>query len=123
MSVPLCQKGQDILKLKKDRRLKDSDLVFPGPFGGLLSDVGVNKVLHGMPAVARLDAEALGKSRSTAGRPVHGATVQGMRSVARSWAARKPNLHPSSQNSRWRTSTRTRWRRPISEIACLSGEI
>jgi integrase len=92
--VPLCQEAQDILELMRDRRLKDSDLVFPGPYGGVLSDVGVNKVLHGLPTVIGLDDEAT-KSGARAGRrAAHGATVHGMRSAARSWAAAQTEFAP-----------------------------
>jgi len=92
--VPLCQEAQDILTLMRDRRLRNSDLVFPGPYGGVLSDVGVNKVLHGLSTVARLDDEST-KSGARAGRrPVHGATVHGMRSAARSWAAAQTEFAP-----------------------------
>jgi integrase len=91
--VPLCQEAQDILTLMRDRRPKDSDLVFPGPYG-VLSDVGLNKVLHGLPTVARLDDESI-KSGARAGRrSAQGATVHGMRSAARSWAAAQTEFAP-----------------------------
>ena len=70
--------------------------MFPGVTGGVLSDVGLNKVLHLLPTVARLDAEAQLKAISiaNAGRKLLGATVHGMRSSARSWAAAQTEFAP-----------------------------
>lgn len=69
-------------------------LVFPGVSGGVLSDVGLNKVLHQLPTVGALDAEAQRKAGVTAGRKAKGATVHGMRSSARSWAAAQTDFAP-----------------------------
>jgi len=69
------------------KRTTGEGLVFPGASGSVLSDVGLNKVLHQLPTVSALDAEAQRKAGVTAGRKAHGATVHGMRSSARSWAA------------------------------------
>jgi integrase len=93
--VPLSLEAQNILMLMRDRRVKDSDLVFPGSYGGVLSDVGVNKAFHRLPTIMRLDEEAARKSETRAEqRLVHGATVHGMRSAARSWAASQTEIAP-----------------------------
>lgn len=93
--VPLNQEAAEILDVMKKRRTK-SDLVFPGASGGILSDVGLNKVLHSLPTVARLDSEASAKSDHSrkARDRVRGATVHGMRSSARSWAAAQTEFAP-----------------------------
>jgi len=93
--VPLCNEAQEILVLMRKRRLKGSDLVFPGQSGGVLSDVGVNKVLHGLSTVTRLDEDTQLNLTTGAGRRApHGATVHGMRSAARSWAAAQTEFAP-----------------------------
>jgi hypothetical protein len=69
--------------------------VFPGQSGGVLSDVGVNKVLHGLSTVTRLDEDTQLNVTTGAGRRApHGATVHGMRSAARSWAAAQTEFAP-----------------------------
>jgi integrase len=98
--VPLSDEAREIMEMMRGRRRVDSDLVFPGPRGGRLSDVGINKALHRLPTIARLDDAATLKlranARTAAGREgfAHGATVHGMRSTARSWAAAKTDFHP-----------------------------
>ncbi len=98
--VPLSDEAIEILRVMETRRRKDTDFVFPGERGGLVSDVGVNKVLHDLPTVVKLDDVATSKLRvglgPTAGDDVtaHGATVHGMRSTARSWAAAKTPFLP-----------------------------
>ncbi len=90
--VPLCDEAMEILGVMAKRKRKDTDRIFPGDRGGLLCDVGINKVLHGLPTVAKLDAAATRTFRSNAGpgcgedAHAHGATVHGMRASARSWA-------------------------------------
>lgn len=44
--VPLNTEALAILATMKERKHPDSDRVFAGPTGGLLSDVAINKVLH-----------------------------------------------------------------------------
>ena len=96
--VPLCEEAREILTEMRKRRHKDSSAVFPGAKGGLLSDVGINKVLHTLGTVKRLDAVATEKLRANlpaAEREdafAHGATVHGFRSSARSWGAAKTNF-------------------------------
>jgi integrase len=64
--VPLCDEAMQILTTMEDWRREDSESVFPGLRGGLLSDVAVNKTLHAIaPAV----------------------TVHGFRSSFRQWGA------------------------------------
>lgn len=98
--VPLCSEAVEILEVMKTRKQKDNDAVFPGTFGGLLSDVAVNDVLHALPTVVKLDEEATAKVRLNARTKeereatAHGATVHGFRSTARSWAAAKTNFQP-----------------------------
>jgi integrase len=46
--VPLCAEAMEILAKMMDWRQEGSDRVFPGARGGLLSDVAVNKTLHGI---------------------------------------------------------------------------
>lgn len=96
--IPLCAEALEILKVMRARN-PDSEAVFPGAFGGLLSDVAVNEVLHSLPTVKRLDAEATAKARLNARADdsevvLHGATVHGFRSTARSWGAAKTNFPP-----------------------------
>jgi integrase len=94
--VPLCQGARAVLAIMRKRRRPDSDLVFPGAAGGILSDVGLNKVLHSLPSVVCLDAQAMiSTGNARAGRKSkRGATVHGMRSAARSWAAAQTEFAP-----------------------------
>lgn len=93
--VPLNQEALEILGAMKKRRT-NSDFVFPGSTGGILSDVGLNKVLHSLPTIARLDSEAAARCEHSgeARKRVRGATVHGMRSSARSWAAAQTEFAP-----------------------------
>ncbi|WP_077145386.1 site-specific integrase [Sphingopyxis sp. KK2] len=51
-AVPLCGEAVDILTFMADRKHPDTDRIFPGAEGGLLSDVAINKQLHAaMPGV------------------------------------------------------------------------
>jgi integrase len=64
--VPLSEEAMEILTKMQQWRLENSDRVFPGARGGLLSDVAVNKTLHAIaPNV----------------------TVHGFRSSFRDWGA------------------------------------
>lgn len=90
--VPLSDEALEVLTEMKARRRTDTDRVFPGRQGGLLCDTGINKVLHGLPTIIRLDAVARASSAAVArvkdrSSPRPGATVHGMRAAARSWAA------------------------------------
>lgn len=64
--VPLSDDALAILTTMKPRKVEGSDLVFPGPNGGLLSDVAVNKTLHAI---------------------LSDVTVHGFRSSFRQWGA------------------------------------
>ncbi len=44
--VPLCDEAVAILKTMLQWRMNDSEWVFPGARGGLISDVALNKTLH-----------------------------------------------------------------------------
>lgn len=66
--VPLC--ADAITLLKSMPRFEDNDLVFPGPRGGVLSDVSVTKPLRAMGLKA---------------------TVHGFRSTFRDWCAETTN--------------------------------
>jgi integrase len=96
--VPLCEESRAILAEMSNRRHEDSLAIFPGERGGLLSDVGINKVLHNLATVRRLDAAATEKLRANLpaaerkDAACHGATVHGFRSSARSWGAAKSNF-------------------------------
>lgn len=85
---PLCSEAVEILKIMR-ARYPDSDRVFPGDRGGRISDMAINKTLHSLPTVRRLDADATGKAQLEAGvdAKAHGATVHGFRSSAESWGA------------------------------------
>jgi integrase len=91
--VPLCDEALEILSVMRTRRRNDTDHVFPGRDGGLLSDTGVNKVLHALPTVVVLDQRAallepsMVQSSDKPHRKPKGATVHGMRASARSWGA------------------------------------
>jgi hypothetical protein len=61
--VPLNEEAMEILEAMGKRRVK-SDLVFPGATGGILWDVGLNKPLHNLPTVSRLDVEPRAKADS-----------------------------------------------------------
>lgn len=101
--VPLCEEAQSILVEMKTRRHRDSSAIFPGAKGGLISDVGINKVLHSLPTVKRLDAAATERLRSNLPPEkredafAHGATVHGFRSSARSWGAAMSTFEPYVQ--------------------------
>ena len=72
--VPLCDEAMQILSKMKEWRLDDSERVFRGERGGLLSDVAVNKTLHSIaPDV----------------------TVHGFRSSFRMWGA-ETTAYPSA---------------------------
>lgn len=45
-AVPLCDEAIEILKIMLQWRMNESELIFPGGRGGLISDVAVNKTLH-----------------------------------------------------------------------------
>jgi integrase len=91
--VPLSDEACEIIATVR-KRTTGKGLVFPGASGGVLSDVGLNKVLHLLPTVRALDAEAQRKAGLEAGRKAKGATVHGMRSSARSWAAAQTDFAP-----------------------------
>lgn len=96
--VPLCAEAREILTEMRKRRRPDTPAVFPGAMGGLISDVGINKVLHSLKTVKRLDAVATIQLRANLPPPkrndalAHGVTVHGFRSSARSWGAAKTNF-------------------------------
>ncbi|SUS03281.1 Integrase [uncultured Defluviicoccus sp.] len=98
--VPLCVEAREILETMDKRRHKDSDAIFPGLHGGLISDVAINKVLHGLESVKRLDAAATERLRVNLCPKdrddvfAHGATVHGFRATARSWGAAKTSFPP-----------------------------
>lgn len=72
--VPLSDEALAIAHTMKSRRVDGSDLVFPGPAGGPLSDVAINKTLHAiLPSV----------------------TVHGFRSSFRQWGA-EMTAYPSA---------------------------
>jgi integrase len=51
-SVPLCAEAIQILKAMAERKHPDTNRIFPGATGGLLSDVAINKSLHAaMPGI------------------------------------------------------------------------
>ncbi len=79
---------------ERERLHQDSDLVFPGPGGGVPSDVGLNKVLHRLPTIIRLDGEIVGAAKRAGRASGKGATIRGMRSSARSWAAAQTEFAP-----------------------------
>lgn len=67
-SVPLCGEAVAILQARQERgNAKAPEMVFPGPSGGLLSDVAVNKSLALAAKSAGLDAHitAHGTARSS----------------------------------------------------------
>jgi integrase len=99
--VPLSTEACEIIATMR-KRTAGQGFVFPGASGGVLSDVGLNKVLHHLPTVRVLDVEAQRKVGLTTGRKAKGATVHGMR---------------SSLNWPSRTSTRIALRRPTSATA------
>ena len=72
--VPLCEEAIQILSKMREWRMDDSERVFAGSRGGLLSDVAVNKMLHNVaPDV----------------------TVHGFRSSFRDWGA-ETTAYPSA---------------------------
>jgi integrase len=46
--VPLCDEAMEILEKMRGWRIGDSERVFSGERGGLLSDVAINKTIHGI---------------------------------------------------------------------------
>jgi integrase len=46
--VPLCDEAAEIAEKMRGRRIGDSERVFSGERGGLLSDVSINKILRGI---------------------------------------------------------------------------
>ncbi len=98
--VPLCDEAREILETMRTRKHQDSSAIFPGAQGGLISDVAINKILHGLKTVKLLDAAATERLRANL--PVderedvfaRGVTVHGFRSSARSWAAAKTKFDP-----------------------------
>lgn len=96
--VPLCEEAREILEVMRPRKHKDSDAIFPGARGGLISDVAINKTLHRLNTVKPLDEAATEQLRSNlpaAQREnafAHGVTVHGFRSSARSWGAATTNF-------------------------------
>lgn len=91
--VPLSEEACEIIAAMR-KRTPRTGLVFPGASGRVLSDVGLNKVLHHLPTVRGLDAEAANKAGVVRARKPLGATVHGMRSTARSWAAAQTEFAP-----------------------------
>lgn len=91
--VPICEEAREILAEMAKRRRTDTTSVFPGGHGGLISDVAINKALHSLPTVQRLDEEATARLRSNLPPDERddafatGVTVHGFRSSARSWGA------------------------------------
>ncbi len=72
--VPLCDEAMQVLAKMQEWRMGDAERVFSGERGGLLSDVAVNKTLHGIaPDV----------------------TVHGFRSSFRMWGA-ETTAYPSA---------------------------
>lgn len=69
--VPLSDEALAVLKVMAGRKHPDTDRVFPGALGGLISDVAINKTLHGIMA---------------------GVTAHGFRSSFRQWGAEKTNF-------------------------------
>jgi integrase len=69
--VPLCAEAVEVLKFAKEWKRVNSDRVFPGARGGLLSDVAVNKALHAIAPDA---------------------TVHGFRSAFRDWGAEQTSF-------------------------------
>lgn len=69
--VPLCDEAMAILAMMQQWRQDGCALVFPGPRGGLLSDVAINKTLRSVAA---------------------GGTVHGFRSSFREWGAEQTSF-------------------------------
>lgn len=65
-AVPLCDEAIEILKKMRELQSSTAELVFQGERGGLLSDVSINKTLHGITS---------------------NCTVHGFRSSFRIWGA------------------------------------
>lgn len=72
-SVWLSDEAQAILEVMRERNPKQEGRIFPGPQGGLLSDVAINKVLKGVVE------KELGEGAK--------ATAHGFRSTFRTWGA------------------------------------
>ena len=72
--IPLCDEALAILTVMHQWRLDGGERVFPGARGGLLSDVALNKTLHGITP---------------------GITVHGFRSAFRDWGA-EATSYPSA---------------------------
>jgi len=69
--VPLCDEAVEILKAMANRRADEEPKIFAGPNGGLISDVAINKTLHGIMADI---------------------TAHGFRSSFREWGAEATNF-------------------------------
>lgn len=94
--VPLCEEAREVLALMQARRREGDELIFARVAGKRLSDVGVNKVLHDLPTVERLDADLGVQAAEGRGKRARKPriTVHGMRSAARSWAAAQTDVAP-----------------------------
>ena len=73
--VPLNDEAVAILKVMAERKHAQTDRVFPGAHGGLISDVAVNKSLHAVKA---------------------GVTAHGFRSSFRQWIAEATSFSPEA---------------------------
>lgn len=69
--VPLCAEAMEILTKMQSRRMGDTERVFPGARAGQLSDVAINKMLHGIATDV---------------------TVHGFRSAFRQWGAEQTSF-------------------------------
>lgn len=69
--VPLCAEALDILAKMQSWRMNEAERVFPGARGGLLSDVAINKMLHGI---------------------AQDVTVHGFRAAFRQWGAEQTSF-------------------------------
>jgi integrase len=72
-SVWLSDEAQSILEVMRERNPKQEGRIFPGPQGGLISDVAINKVLSGVVV------KVLGEGAK--------ATAHGFRTSFRTWGA------------------------------------
>lgn len=69
--VPLCTEALEILTKMQSWRMNEAERIFPGARGGLLSDVAINKMLHGI---------------------AKDITVHGFRSAFRQWGAEQTSF-------------------------------
>ena len=72
-SVWLGDEAQSILAIMRERNPKQEGRIFPGPQGGIISDVAINKLLKGVVE------KVLGKDAK--------ATAHGFRSTFRTWGS------------------------------------